>query len=156
VLRGEVDGLLIPELSDKAHEHGRFRRMLANHPADERAHFQKSGIYPPNHVMVVNLEVVTDYEPVARAVFAAFAASKARAYRRQLGASMVPWAHEHWEATMKLFQNDPLPYGLTPVNVRAVEMVARFLAEQKLIDAPIGIDALFDPVAKRLSEETVR
>jgi 4,5-dihydroxyphthalate decarboxylase len=156
VLRGEVDGLLIPELSDKAYEHGRFRRMLPNHPADERAYFQKTGIYPPNHLMVVNLEVVKDYEPVARAVFAAFASSKARAYERQLGASMVPWSHEHWETTMKLFQNDPLPYGLTPVNIRAVEMVARFLAEQKLIDAPIGIDALFDPVAKGLSEGTSR
>ena len=53
---------------------------------------------------------------------------------------------------MKMFRSDPLPYGLTPVNVRAVEMVARFLAEQRLIDAPIGIDALFDPVAKSLSK----
>jgi hypothetical protein len=57
---------------------------------------------------------------------------------------------------MKLFNSDALPYGLTPVNVRAVEMVARFLAEQKLIDVPIGIDALFDPVAKGLSEDTSR
>jgi 4,5-dihydroxyphthalate decarboxylase len=155
VLRGEVDGLLIPDLSEAAEQHGKFRRLLPDHPKDELAYFKTSGIYPPNHVLVVNLEVVKDYERAAAAVFAAFSASKKQAYHRQLGTTLLPWAKDYWDRMFALFQNDPLPYGLTPINVRAVETVAQYLADQGLIDAPVPIDDLFDPVARRLSEKAL-
>jgi 4,5-dihydroxyphthalate decarboxylase len=150
--RGEIDALLIPDLSEKAQAQQKFRRLLPDHPKDERAYFVKSGIYPPNHVMVVNLDEVKNYDRIAGAVFAAFSASKAQAYERQIGATLVPWARDHWEHTFALFQNDPLPYGMTAINRRAVETVAGFLLAQGLIASPIGLDDLFDPIAMKLSE----
>jgi 4,5-dihydroxyphthalate decarboxylase len=150
--RGEIDALLIPDLSEKAQAHRKFRRLLPNHPKDEREYYLKSGIYPPNHVLVVNLDVVKNYERIAAPVFEAFCASKAKALDRQLGATLVPWARDYWEETLAIFHHDPLPYGLTATNRRAVETVAGFLAEQGLIAGPVALADLFDPIAMQLSE----
>ncbi|MBN8965069.1 MAG: hypothetical protein J0H89_06715, partial [Rhizobiales bacterium] len=149
---GEIDALLIPDLSEKAQAHRKFRRLLPNHPKDEREYYLKSGIYPPNHVLVVNLDVVKNYERIAAPVFEAFCASKAKALDRQLGATLVPWARDYWEETLAIFHHDPLPYGLTATNRRAVKTVTGFLAEQGLIAGPVALTDLFDPIAMQLSE----
>lgn len=154
--RGDIDALLTPHLSHRAHAHGLFRRLLPGHPADERAAFLKTGIYPPNHLMVVNLDVVGDFDAIAEPVFAAFSASKTRAFDRRLGTSLVPWAGEHWASTLAMFGGDPLPYGLTPVNRRAIGDVVGYLAQQGLISRPLRLEDLFSPAAMRLSERPPR
>lgn len=129
---GEIDAYWTPDLSREAVASGNVRTLFADHVAEETAFYAKTGVYPPNHVLVVNLDVVKDPARIASAVFAAFTRSKWRAYDRRLGTTLVPWGEARWNEAMTLFHANPLPYGPSKNNRASVDMLAGFLAEQGL------------------------
>jgi hypothetical protein len=76
-------------------------------------------------------------------LFDAYEKTKARAYARQLGTTLMPWGARHWRKTFDQFGGDPLPYGLNDLNRKVVGTLARFLHEQKLIARTPDLDDLF-------------
>ena len=140
-----IDGMLGFATRDSAlptHER-KLRPVLQDSQAVEAAYFERTSIYPIMHTVVVRADMIAKFPAVLRAAESAYARAKENAYRRKLGATCAPWAKEHWAKTFQMFGNDPLPYGLTPLNRRAVSMLADYLARQGFIDQAPDIDDLF-------------
>jgi 4,5-dihydroxyphthalate decarboxylase len=140
---GEIDALLSTDLSREALSANKFRPLLTDHIAEEADFYAKTGVYPPNHVMVMNLDVVKDPERIAAAVFRAFTRSKWLAYDRRLGATLLPWGESRWNETMRLFHANPLPYGPSSENRASVDMIAGFIQEQGLAQRQLAWNELF-------------
>jgi 4,5-dihydroxyphthalate decarboxylase len=141
--KGEIDALWTPDISKEAVVSGRVRPLFADHIAEEKIFYNKTGVYPPNHVMVVNRDIVKDPERIAAAVFQAFVRSKWRAYDRRLGTTLLPWGESRWNEAMSVFQKNPLPYGPSEQNRASVDMLAGFLEEQGLASRRLAWNELF-------------
>lgn len=145
LLEGGIDAMLAFSIKDARlpPSQRRLRTVLADPQAVEQDYYRRTGIYPINHCIVIRNEVLERVPALASTVYEAYAAAKARAYQRQLGSTLVPWGKGHWERSFELFEGDPLPYGLTPINRRVVEQLAQALHEQGFIDCVPDIDSLF-------------
>ena len=145
---GAIDGMLGFATRDSLlpPRERKLRPLLIGSRAIERAYYEKTSIYPINHCVVIRNDVLEKHPGVVQAVQEAYARGKENAYRRRLGATLAPWAKEHWANTFEFFGQDPLPYGLTPVNRRVVATLAVYLQRQGFIDAVPDVDGLFATV----------
>ena len=158
--RGEIDAMLGFSLRDSRLPvpERRLRPVLDDPQAVEQAYYERTSIYPINHCVVIRSDVHDANPALAGVVYEAYAAAKARAYRRQLGATLVPWGKLHWARTFELFDGDPLPYGLTPANRLVVDRLAQDLARQGFIESAPDLDRLFivpDVAAARASATAI-
>jgi 4,5-dihydroxyphthalate decarboxylase len=142
---GSIDVLLGFNLKDSASPVSarRLRTVVADPEAEEQAYFERTGVYPIMHVVVIRNDVLEKHPGAAEAVSSAYAAAKARAYQRQLGATLVPWGKSYWTRTFERFGGDPLPYGLTSDNRRNVAKLADYLHEQGFLPEVPEVDQLF-------------
>ena len=142
---GSIDALLGFNLKDGAlpAAERRLRTVLDDPEGEEQAYFERTGIYPIMHVVVLRKDVLEKHPGAAKAVSAAYAAAKARAYQRQLGTTLVPWGKSYWARTFARFGGDPLPYGLTRANRSNVAKLAEYLHEQGFIATVPEVDQLF-------------
>ncbi|HEV7800210.1 MAG TPA: hypothetical protein VGP15_03955 [Burkholderiales bacterium] len=145
VTRGEIDVLLGFNLRDgqRAQNERQLRTVLADPKAEERAYYERTGIYPIMHTVVMREDVLAQNPQLPAAIYAAYTAAKEQAYRRQLGATLVPWGKHHWACAFGLFDGDPLPYGLTEGNRMQVERLAGYLKQQGFIPAAPSVESLF-------------
>jgi 4,5-dihydroxyphthalate decarboxylase len=121
----------------------RLRLVLPDAQAEEQAYFQRTGVYPIHHCVVIRNDVLELRPELIEIVYNAYEAAKARAYQRKLGTTLVPWGGAHWARTFECFGGDPLPYGWTGANRLMVERLARSLHEQGFIAAVPEVDRLF-------------
>jgi 4,5-dihydroxyphthalate decarboxylase len=142
---GGIHSFLGMSLKDSAlpTEERRLRPLLRDAQAEEVAYFERTAIYPIHHCVVIRNDVLEREPALVDAVYSAYAAAKERAYRRQLGTTLVPWGKTRWQEIMRRFGGDPLPYGLTPANRRVIERLAGYLREQGFMETKPAIDALF-------------
>jgi 4,5-dihydroxyphthalate decarboxylase len=142
---GAIDAMLGFSLKDAClpPRQRRLRPVLTEPQAVEQAYYERTSIYPINHCVVIRRDVLDATPILARTVYDAYAAAKARAYQRQLGSTLMPWGKMHWARTFELFAGDPLPYGLTPVNRLVVGRLAHYLQGQGFIESIPGADSLF-------------
>lgn len=129
-----------------------LRRLIANVEDVEREYYQRTGIYPINHCVVIRKDVLDRFPDLSRCLFEAYAGSKASAYKRRLGATLVPWGRRYWTEVFDVFGGDPLPYGLTKPNRMVIEKLANYLHEQKLIAKKPKINSLFVPGSAEFRE----
>ncbi|MDE2167573.1 MAG: PhnD/SsuA/transferrin family substrate-binding protein [Alphaproteobacteria bacterium] len=145
LIEGRIDTLLTPHTEDelKPAEQRQLRRLIADAQAAEEAYVDQTGVYPINHVIVLRKDALARLANLPRAVFDAYAACKAAAYKRRLGTTLMPWGARHWTKVFDKFGGNPLPYGLTELNREVVAKLAGFLHDQKLIKTVPDVDALF-------------
>jgi 4,5-dihydroxyphthalate decarboxylase len=113
-MEGRIDVLLTPSLQEDKKPAGErvLRPLIADAQAAEEEYVRDYGVYPINHVIVIRDDILTANPGLPAALFDRYTAAKAAAYRRGLGATMVPWAARHWKKVFDQFGGDPLPYGL--------------------------------------------
>jgi len=148
LIDGELDAFISPrprDLMQKPPEERVLRPIFRDVQAVERDYFQRTGIYPINHTVVMRRELLEDFPDAATAIFQAYCTGKARALKRRIGTTFVPWGKEYWSETMALFDGDPFPMGLTESNRKNVGTLLRYLHEQKLISELPEIEDLFLP-----------
>jgi hypothetical protein len=87
-----------------------------------------------------------------RALFDAYADAKARAYKRRLGTTLMPWGMRHWNKVFDQFGGNPLPYGLTAINRGVIQRLANFLFDQKLISKCVEVGELFIGASREFAE----
>jgi 4,5-dihydroxyphthalate decarboxylase len=145
LVEGKIDVLLTPQTADDRKPLGerKLRSLIADAQAAEEAYLHAFGIYPINHVVVIRSDTLQRLPGLPRVLFEAYEQAKARAYARQLGATLMPWGARHWKKTFDQFAGDPLPYGLNDINRKVVGTLARFMHEQKLIERQPELDSLF-------------
>ena len=145
LLAKEIDALLGMSLKDSllpAHER-RLRTVLADAEAEERAYYKRTSIYPIMHCVVIRNDVLESVPGIVEAICEAYARSKGDAYRRQLGATLVPWGKSYWARTFELFEGDPLPYGFEASNRLVVERLASYLEQQGFVSSAPSLETVF-------------
>ncbi|MGE3149088.1 MAG: hypothetical protein AB7K04_08485 [Pseudorhodoplanes sp.] len=145
VIDGKIDALLTTGIADEKRSPAdrRLRTLLPDAEEAERAYHQETGIYPIHHTVVVRSDTLKSHPGLPRALFDAYAQAKANAYQRRLGATLVPWGLNNWKKQFAAFGGDPLPYGLTDLNIKVVLKLAEYLLDQKLIGAMPDVSSLF-------------
>ncbi|MPZ72563.1 MAG: ABC transporter substrate-binding protein [Nitriliruptorales bacterium] len=125
------------------------RRLFDDPRAEERAWFQRTGVFPMMHTLVVREELLARHPWIAESLYKAFEEAKRWCLQqmRFSGASRytLPWLQADLEEIDELFGGDPWPYGLEP-NRAGLETLAAFLSEQRFLPEPPAIDELFVPL----------
>tara|TARA_Y100000590_G_scaffold469156_1_gene655201 strand:+ start:19968 stop:20909 length:942 start_codon:yes stop_codon:yes gene_type:complete len=145
LISGELDVYVAPRPQDlkRPINNRKLKPMLNNVIEIEKNYFNRSGIYPINHCVVIHKQTYSKHPNIGHALFNAYTKSKQRALERKLGSTFLPWAESNWRETMQLFNNDPYPYGLNQSNRKNVGKLINYLSEQELIDQKPNIEDLF-------------
>ncbi|MBS28935.1 MAG: hypothetical protein CL566_08455 [Alphaproteobacteria bacterium] len=155
LLAGDLDAFISPRPRDLQKPLGdrQLRPIFRDVATVERDYFQRTGIYPINHTVVMRKEVLDEFPDAPRAIFDAYCAGKKKALARRIGTTFVPWGKEYWAETMAIFDGDPFPMGLTDANRNNVGTLLRYLYEQRLIANLPDIEDLFPPGTVDFKEE---
>jgi 4,5-dihydroxyphthalate decarboxylase len=142
---GAIDAMLAVGANDARlpPDRRRLRPLLRDVVSAERTYYERTGIYPINHTVVIRSDVYERHPATAPAVYAAYWQARDHAYARQLGTTLVPWGAIGWTRAFDLFGGDPLPYGLNATNRLVVGRLARYLREQGFIASEPELDAVF-------------
>jgi 4,5-dihydroxyphthalate decarboxylase len=148
LLDGEVDAVI-----GAAVDSPDVTPLIPGAEAAAVAALRDRGLYPINHLVVVRDEVLERHPEAAGAIFEAFAESKRR-YVAGLrsGAAADPDAADrlHTRVMEVTGWPDPLPYGIEP-NRQVLSYLAAAARAQHILRAPVDLDALFAPSARRLA-----
>lgn len=151
LVEGKLDAVLHSDLIDPfLKKDKRVARLFADHKAEEKAYFQKTGIFPIMHVVALREEVVAKYPWVAVNLFKAFERSKNAAMKRMENPRIAPlaWYREAWEEQQEVLGPDPWVNGLTEQNAKTLETLMRYSHEQGLTKRLLTLDEMFLDVSE--------
>jgi 4,5-dihydroxyphthalate decarboxylase len=102
------------------------------------SHFQKTGVYPINHVFVLRKELLTKFPDIGEVL------SEGLRHARNLWGDYLP-SGERLAAENKMSRlgQDPFAYRLTDTERRSLEKFIDYLDEEGLIPEKIACDDLF-------------
>ena len=104
--------------------------------------YKKTGVYPIDHLIVINDAALASDPRIAGELYAAFKAAK-EAYLQQLSTSSPRSPEDEAMVRMKsVVGDDPVPYGLSQ-NRRTLEAAAQFAVEQQITPRKYRLEELF-------------
>jgi 4,5-dihydroxyphthalate decarboxylase len=122
------------------------RRLFPDFRRVERLYFEKTGIFPIMHTVVLKEELARAHPWLPRALFDAFSEAKRLAYQRLADtaalAYVLPWLVAEVEETRALMGDDPFPYGVARTR-RTVETLADYSFRQGLAPRRLSVEELF-------------
>jgi 4,5-dihydroxyphthalate decarboxylase len=122
------------------------RRLFPDFRRVERAYYERTGIFPIMHTVVLKEELTQQHPWLARALYEAFAEAKRLAYGRLADTAVLPyvlpWLVAEMEETWALMGDDPFPYGVAR-NRKAVETLAGYSFRQGLARRHLAVEELF-------------
>jgi 4,5-dihydroxyphthalate decarboxylase len=124
------------------------RRLFPDYLPAEKQYFEKTGIFPIMHVIVLRREVYERDRWIAMNLLRAFDEAKRRSLARlaDIGHSQVaiPWLAEHARRWSELVGEDFWPYGIEP-NRRTLEAFLQYAHEQGVAKRLMKPEELFAP-----------
>ncbi|HZR99575.1 MAG TPA: ABC transporter substrate-binding protein [Chloroflexota bacterium] len=125
--------------------HPAVRPLFPDRVAESARYYQKTGIFPINHGMVVRRSIYERHPWVAINLYKAYQAAKERtlAETRELADPYLRVGLLPAEARAALAV-DPFPYGVQ-ANRRVLETVAEYSHEQGLTPRVVALDEVFAP-----------
>ena len=149
---GEIDALISADVPRCVLEGSpKVRRLFPDHEAVERDYFQRTGIFPIMHAVVVTQELAEREPDIVRAVYRGFCEAKVAAAEELAHsmtfnnmATMVPWLTNLLARDRELLGADWWPYGIE-ANRTAIDAVLRYHHEQGLTNRRFVIDDVFVP-----------
>ena len=145
---GEIDALIHPRIPDKFRNHDFIKPMFPNARQLEVEYFQKTGVFPILHLVVIKRELYEKHPWVASSLMRAFVQARDICYR-DLAETLegirytVPWLDAHvQDVRQQLGGADFWPYGLKR-NRQTLEMYVRYMQQQHFIEGPIAVEELF-------------
>ncbi|MGH7088512.1 MAG: hypothetical protein ACREFQ_06390 [Stellaceae bacterium] len=146
---GEIDALIGADAPRSLQERGAVIRLFPDYHAVERAYFERTGIFPIMHALVIREALYREYPWLATALYKSCDAAKAVAHAGARYTSalrfMLPWLYKHLDEIDAVFGADPWPYGLEP-NRATLEAFSRHLADDGFLGQPVPLDEIFVPV----------
>ncbi len=151
LLKGELDGTLLylnaPNLVDRstADINDVCKLMFPDRMAESARYYNKTGIYPINHCMVIKREVHEKHPWAAVNIYQAFMAAKAEVER-----SAQKTVEDYTACGLiepkadKMFGADPKAYGVR-ASRKVIETIAQFVHEQGLTNRQVKVEELFAP-----------
>jgi 4,5-dihydroxyphthalate decarboxylase len=147
---GEIDALHSPRTPRSFGDgSGPVRRLFADPRAAEAEYFEKTGIFPIMHVIVLRREVYEANPWLARSLYKAFEQARAEALRDidETAALryMLPWLPEEVLYTRAVMGPDYWTYGLDRANTHTLDALIRYSHEQGLARRCYPCAELFAP-----------
>ncbi len=136
---GEIDAFisaLVPQcvLDNSPH----VGRLFLDYELVERDYYQRTGVFPMMHTVVVRRELLVQHPGLARAIYQGFCDSKnvmMEQYRKgrvqQHADLMIPWFNSLFDKNRELFPADWWPYGVE-ANRKTLDTYLRYFFEQGL------------------------
>jgi len=147
---GELDAMIGGLLPESLGRSPNVQRLFPNFHEVEREFFERTGIFPIMHLVVIRREIHEKHPFIADSFYKALCRSKELAieHMRYVGAPryMLPWMAEAIDEIDEVFGDNPWPYGVE-LNRPTLEALVTYLAEQHLIAKPMPIEDLFVPVS---------
>jgi 4,5-dihydroxyphthalate decarboxylase len=151
--RGEIDALFTANVPQTVLD-GTAKnivRLFPDYETVERDYYQRTGIYPMMHPVVMRKDLLAAQPGLARAVYDGFLRAKAEAERRYeharrlFGAPlMLPWADHLLERNSAFFPADWWPYG-TAANRHTIDTFLRYHYEQGLSERRLSVEEVLVP-----------
>jgi 4,5-dihydroxyphthalate decarboxylase len=139
------DGQIDAAIGLAADERAGTRPLIADAEAAEAAWFERTGIYPINHMVVLRASTVAAYPELPDRLVEAFLAARDLA-RRDGDVSVGPAG----TPAPRFLTGEPLPYGAGALNRAAADAAGRAAREQGLVERIYTADEIFDaPLAAR-------
>lgn len=147
---GEIDAVMAARVPESARTDEDVVRLIPDFRTVEQDWFQRTGIFPIMHTVVIREALYRDNPWMAQSLFAALEASKAKAQEqmRYTGAMMymTPWMFDDIEEMDRVFGGeDPWPYGLES-NRAHLETFMGHLVTEGFLPAPTALEQLFAEV----------
>jgi 4,5-dihydroxyphthalate decarboxylase len=141
VARGTRHNRSVVDLS----RHPRVRPLFPDPIAESRRYYQKTGLFPMNHTVVVRRTVLERHPWVALNLYRAFQAAKEQA-AAETRALVEPYLHLGLlpAEAQAAFATDPFPYGLR-ANRHALETLTQYASEQGLTPRRVALEEVFAP-----------
>jgi 4,5-dihydroxyphthalate decarboxylase len=129
-------------------------RLFKNYREVEEQYYQKTGIFPIMHTVIIRRDIYKENPWIAMNLFKAFCEAKDVAMRalkqtHVLGVAL-PWIQDEIERTQKTLGADWWPYGVAK-NRHVLETFLRYHHEQGISEKLMTIEDLFAP--ETLDEE---
>jgi 4,5-dihydroxyphthalate decarboxylase len=122
------------------------RRLFSDPLAAELAYYEKTGIFPPMHVLAMKRPLAERHPGLARSLFDAFAAAQRIAQEKLADSGvlgvMLPWVLEHLLFTEQKLGRDYWPIGFAK-NRAMLEVIIRYMLEDGLSKTAFTPEDLF-------------
>lgn len=145
---GEIDALIHPRIPDKFRNHEFIKPMFPDSRRTEIEYFNKTGVFPILHQVVIKQEIYQKHPWVASSLLRAFTQARDICYR-DLSETLegirytVPWLDSHvHDVRQQLGGADYWPYGLKK-NRKTLEAYVHYMHQQHFIEKPIAVEELF-------------
>jgi 4,5-dihydroxyphthalate decarboxylase len=116
--------------------------LIPNAREAEAAWYQKTGIYPINHTVVVRDSLLQADPTLAPRLFNAFKEAKVAFLQQLSSGAELSGEAQALARRRSLVGDDPLPYGLA-LNRKAIEAVIQFAHDQKILPRKVNPEAMF-------------
>ena len=146
---GEIAALIGARQPASLKSSPHVQRLFPNYREVERDYYQRTGIYPIMHTLVVRESLYREHPWVAESLHKAFEQAKHWCFEqmRFSGAMRysLPWLYADLDEMDEVFGEDPWPYGLEP-NRKTLETLVQFLVDQRFLAQPVAIEEMFVPI----------
>lgn len=116
--------------------------LIPNAREVEAAWYQKTGLYPINHTVVVKDSLLQADPTLAPRLFNAFKEAKAVFLQLLHSGAELSGEAQALAQRRSLVGDDPLPYGLAR-NCKTIEAVIRFAQDQKILPRQVNPEEMF-------------
>lgn len=144
---GEIDAVMSahpPHCADNGIS--QVGRLFEDFQSEEHAFWQKTGVFPIMHAIVLRRRIFEKHRWIASNLVAAFTEAKERSIARlkEVTASRfpLPWGFEYFRQTTLSFGDDYWAYGIAP-NLTTLNAFLRYSLEQGVAVRPLSVDDLF-------------
>lgn len=149
---GEIHALISAVTPQCVLNHSpRVARLFPDYESVEREYYQRTGIFPIMHTVVIRRELLARHPGLAQVIYRGFREAKDVAmeqYRKgmmeQSMDMMIPWFSQLFEENSRLFPKDGWPYGME-ANRKPIDTYLRYFFEQGLSKRRLTCEDLFVP-----------
>jgi 4,5-dihydroxyphthalate decarboxylase len=146
---GELDALIGAVRPDSLATSPDVARLFPDYHRTEREYYQRTGVFPGMHALVIREDVYRANRWLATSLFKACNQAKAISLRQTNNTAslrfMLPWLTESVEEVDELFGGDPWPYGLE-ANRKMLDAFNQALVDDGYLAAPMKLEEVFVPV----------
>jgi len=124
----------------------RIQRLFPDYRSVEEAYYRETGIFPIMHTVVIRQDILDRHPWVARNLFDAFEAARARSLARlasiATAAVPLPWSQDAAARAREIFGPDYWPYGID-ANRTTLDAFLRYCCEQGIGARALDASELF-------------
>ena len=149
---GEIDALISADVPKCMLERSpKVARLFPNYREVVREYYQRMGIFPIMHTVVIRRDLLAKHPELAQSVYRGFCDAKQAAvekYRHGLifnsMGTMFPWFSQLIDEDTALLGEDWWPYGIA-ANRKAIEAILQYHFEQGITDRVFSVEEIFLP-----------